>query len=172
MGKWSTFEDYNNTSYEIGTNGESEITLESYIVDNELRILQQLFGKELYDLFIADLDANFLPQTQIYIDIFDPFFEVREDFNCHDLNSDGIIEMLRYFTFAEYVPDQAITNTVVGNVASSMENSDRASSAAAGISVKFNRAVSSYQSIQAKMIDEPTNYPTFKGQKRSVIGIL
>lgn len=172
MGKWSIFSDYNNTRYEIGTNGESEITLESYIVDNELRILQQLFGKELYDLFIADLDVNNIPQTQIYIDIFNPFFEDRLTCPNQHFESDGIIEMLRYFTFVDYVNNQKITNTVVGNVASSMENSERASNAIAGLSSRYNRGVESYRAIQIYIIENETSYPTFNGQNKEIKGIL
>jgi hypothetical protein len=80
--------------------------------------------------------------------------------------------MLKYFTFVDYVNNQKITNTVVGNVASSMENSERASNAIAGLSSRYNRGVESYRAIQIYIIENSTNYPTFNGQNKEIKGIL
>ena len=73
-----------NGYYDISTDTFTGIDLETYISDIEPIALRRLLGVELYNLFIADLDGNGVPQTAIYQAIYNAF---DVDYNCTIISS-------------------------------------------------------------------------------------
>lgn len=173
--KWLKIEDFKIGQLAIGQSTEGSDDLETYIEDAEVRYLQELFGADLYVKFLADLDNNspFLPTTDKFKDVFDPFFEDNSDFIPGGTRrSEGIIEMLKYFVYFEYVRDQKFDNTDDGTTVAAQENSREPSFPEQGINKRYNRGQQSYIAIQWKMIDESATYDDFNGEGKKPISII
>lgn len=65
--------------YKISKNCYDEEVLQSYIDQYEDLFMCKLLGSDLYELFKADLDINNVPQSAIYLLIYNAF--------CKDLNT-------------------------------------------------------------------------------------
>lgn len=156
----------------ISQSEKKEIDLEVIIPIVEKDVLQKMFGKELYDLFIVDFDAPTAgePTDQRFKDVFNEFY-IDEDFQP-PLISEGIKRMLMRFIWADYVRDQPFQNTTVGMVRNQEENSSIATGSQFGWSTKYNKAVHSYCAIQIFMIDDSDTYPEFKGIPKQLSGII
>lgn len=151
--------------FEISQNIHTTPKLQASIDFYEPQYLIKLFGKELYDLFIADLDpVTGLPQTQRFIDVWDPIYIEEQYCFCeHDLNSDGIPEMLKGFNYFEYTRKQSHQNTIVGNVRSDAENSSNIMNYNSYMIEIYNIAVLSFKTIRHILKTEPDVYPEYKG---------
>jgi hypothetical protein len=154
-----TPEDFESAPICIATNKHTEDGLQEYIDKFEVDYLQDLLGCELYDLFVADL-LNGVPQTQIYIDIYEPFCK---DDNCGRWRSEGIVKMVEKFIFWKYTRDQKVKNTNTGNIVNSNEVSREAEFSESRIYTVYNEGICSYDAIQWYICDNLTDYPTFKG---------
>jgi len=144
----------------IATTVHTESDLQDYIDKYEVDYLQDLLGCELYGLFIADL-VNGVPQTQIYIDIYNKFCI---DDDCgHQRVSEGMITMLEKFIFFEYVRDQKVKNTNTGNVVSQAEASRETMFPESRLYTIYNEGIKSYCNIQWYICENLTDYPTFEG---------
>ena len=121
--------------FKISQNKLTTPKLQEFIDYYERRYLIDLLGKELYDLFIANLAlGSGTPTEQRFIDIWEEIYIDKA--NClelkcrgfsyhetHRLESEGIPEMLRNFMFYEYTRKQGFKNTIVGNLRAEGENS-------------------------------------------------
>lgn len=166
MGKFVNTSDFATGEILISQSNDSEQNLEVYIDTQELEILQELFGKTLYDLFIADLDVNNEPQTQRFIDVFDPFYDdsdVVAGWCCGSSRSEGIKKMLKRFIYFQFTRDQEFIATSTGTVTSTRDNARTAKGPEYGLTGKYNIAVNSYQAIARKMILDSATYPEYKG---------
>ena len=174
MARWLKTSDFDKYRYAIAQTDKSDTELLTYIEDVEVRYLQDLFGAVLYKAFIADL-VNNVPQAAKFVAVFNAFFEDNDDNLCHlgrTRRSEGIIEMLRYFTFMEFIRDQKFVNTTVGTVLSVEENSEHVSFDQEGVKDRYNRGQESYEAIQQKMIEDSSTYDDFNGEPKEPIGIL
>jgi len=154
----------------LSQNDSQEINIQVTIDRMEVDILQDLFGSELYDLFISDLAGTpEIPTTERFTDVFEPFLK---DEDCPRLKSDGILRMLKRFIWAEHVRNQPASNTAVGMVQSVEQNSKHLTPAQYGWSPKYNEAVYTYSAIQAFMIRESDIYPEFKGICKDLSGVI
>ncbi len=151
--------------YKISGNTYSEIELQTYIDNIEPKVLRSLLGCELYDLFVADLDGNGVPQTQIYLDIYNAFYT---DYNNCQIKSDGMLEMLKGFIYYEYVRDGNFFNTISGTVKNTFVNSEMARTAEFGLNERYNVALQSFDAIQWFICQNEENYPTYNGVKLDV----
>lgn len=142
--------------------------LQAYIDKYEPIYLTNLLGCELYDLFIADLDAQDLPQSQRFIDIFDPFCK---DDSCGIVRSEGIKEMLLCFIYFEYAKDNNFQQSTNGTVSSQMEVSKVIPLSHTNGYDMFNNGIDTYCSIQWLML-KSTEYPEFNGQYKKKISWL
>jgi hypothetical protein len=144
--------------------------LDEYILQFEESILQRLLGCELFDLFKADL-ASGVPQAQIYKDIFDPFcIDITSSIDCEcndQVKSFGMKEMATAMVYFYYMRDNDIRDTAVGKVMekNSFTSKPELSEIHTNIEERWNRGVQSYQSIQYKIKENITDYPTFAGVK-------
>jgi len=154
--------------YKIAKDCYSKIDLEFYIEKYEKSYLQDLLGCELYDAFIADLDTNEppVPQTQVFLDIFDSFCE---NDGCGLMyRSDGIVDMLKGFVYYHYVLDQKFKNNINGTMVSESSFSREVDLSKSTMEDRYNLAVNSYVSIQLYIIDNSTLYPEFNGVKKKM----
>jgi len=178
--------------YKVSQNQFTAAELQLYINEAETDILVNLFGADLYKLFIADLDGNFVPQSARFIAVFNSFVEqatnsgnifyVGSSFDpivypsVHggsipknrktNFVSYGIKDMLKGFIYNLYTADQDNQTTPTGN--KTREN-DASKTTGAFLRVQratksYNRAVQTYQAIQWYMTDEhKEDYPEFNG---------
>ena len=149
----------------ISQNSFTKKDLDLYITEFEVEYLQNLLGCELYDLFIADLDPDNLPQSQRFIDIFYPFcIDEANSFFCHyQLKSKGIVEMLKCFIYWEFVSNQKYVDTITGIIVENNENSRETKYGETQIYKIYNKAITSYRAIQKYIYDNSTSYPEFNG---------
>lgn len=147
--------------YKIGKNCFNEQELEAYIVTYEKFYLLRMLGAELYDLFIADLTATTpqVPQTQRFIDIFDPF-EI-DDHGCIDI-SEGIKIMLIQFIYFHYLRDGHKFSTTIGIV--QPDPSIASQTPIFNLIEMFNKGVINYCEIQDFILDNSDDYPEENGQ--------
>lgn len=162
-------EDYKNR-FAISQNKFTTVKLAEYIYFYEKKYLIDLFGKELYDLFILDLDTNGNPQSQRFIDIFEEIYlDPNTGFN-YPRQSLGIKEMLKGFIYFEYTRKQGQQNTIIGNQTATAENSERVPFYASLMIESYNEAVLSYETIRSVLIEEKTTiYPEYNGTKKEFI---
>jgi len=152
-------------NYESGTlliasNKHTEDTVQAYIDENEVPYLEDMLGCELAALFIADL-VNGVPQTQRFINIFDPFCF---DDDCHGIQkSEGIKVMLKYFIYWEYIKQQRINNTNTGDVVNENEVSRVARPPETKLYSTYNKGIKTYDAIQWFICKNLTDYPEMKG---------
>jgi hypothetical protein len=155
-----------NPIYNIALTLQAETELDAMIADVEINTLQELLGCELYTLFIADLTVNTpqVPQTQIYIDIFDAF--CFDNVFCGPQRSKGMKDLLMAYTYFEWHRYNLNKSTSTGMVRGDSENSNMVLAESYGTYDKYNRAVDSYRSIQQYISDNSTLYPTFEGRRK------
>lgn len=148
-----------NALYDIALTSQVEFELPAFIDVIEKDRLQELFGCELYDLFVADLTLNTPqePQTQIYLDVFNAFC------SDDDGRSYGIKDMLMgfiYFEWHRYNQNKSVSS---GIVRMDSENSRLANMASANLYDKYNRAIESFKAIRYYICKNNDVYPTYKG---------
>lgn len=155
-----------NPTYNIALTKRAQKQLPALIDQIEKDNLQELLGCELYDLFIADLTPNTpqTPQTQIYTDIFDAF--CKDDSIYCGQRSFGMRDMLMGFVYFAWHTYAFTQDTAGGMVSIDNENSQLATPDSAGLYIKQNRAVQSYQSIQYYICTNQSVYPTFEGIRK------
>ena len=149
--------DFASGEYCISTNRHDN-DLAEYITTYEKHFLLRLLGAELYGLFIADLTAPTpqVPQTQRFIDIFDPF-EI-DDNSCLHI-SEGIKEMLKQFVYFYYNRDKAFYNSASGFVRNDNENATNLNYNAPKLVNVYNEGINNYKEIQWYICDNDETYP-------------
>ena len=156
----SSSEDFNFGKYQINDADVTRQGLKQYIKQNEKKLIYELLGIELGDLFIADLDANKKPQTQRFINIFEP---LAFNFGSKLVMSDGIKELLQGFVWSEFVKEQNYKNNINGSGKGLYPQGDVISANFAGIASKYNHAVDSFWAVQLYINENKADYPEFKG---------
>jgi hypothetical protein len=135
--------------FQLHTGMYDQSKLESYIERYEKKYLVQLFGVELYNDFMGDIDAG-MPQSPNFIKIFNPFNEQIDMLNI--AMSEGILDMLKGFIYFEYAKDLINQMTPFGNVAQQSENSSVVTPLYSMMYARYNESVKTYRAIQTYMI--------------------
>lgn len=161
MAKFLTISDFTN-KFEVTTGLYQNDKIQSYLDRYEDEYLVKLFGVELYDLFIADLDVNNEPQDAKFVQIFEPF-NYQEGFSL--LISRGIKDMLLGFLYFEYMKDLVVQTTSVGVVKPEEQNS-KVVSAHTPIYLKYNESIKTYNAIQEYILLNMTTYPEYRGRQK------
>jgi hypothetical protein len=134
-------------------------TVQKFIDKYERKYLIRLFGRELYDLFIANLVAG-VPTSARFLAVFNEFTDEND---CGICDSDGMKEMISGFIYFHYVRRTFTRNTTNGVKQTVSENSDSLETVSADLTTRFNDSVNMYECIQKKMCDDPATYPEFNG---------
>lgn len=149
--------------YELHTGMYDQAKLQDYIDIYEKRYLIELFGAELYNDFIADLNNQNVPKSPNFLFVFNPFYE---NVMLHTIiQSEGIKQMLKGFIYFEYLKDTTNQMTPNGVVIPSNENSTTASTLYTMMYARYNEAMRSFRAIQThitinlnKKIGQVVNY--------------
>ena len=175
--------------YQIASNCFDKGKVQSYIDKYELFYLQRLLGCELYEDFVADLNSDTppRPQSQRFIDIFDPLcIESRcfggiyvpgyarfedDDCRCYDhdheeqLQSQGIPDMLKGLIYWHYVRDQPYQNTTTGTRVNRNDVSREPSNAEkmGDLAERWNDGQSSFAAIREYIFQNLGDYNNYKG---------
>ena len=135
--------------FELSVGMYSTANIQAYIDRYEKQYLVELFGKKMYDQFIADLDiVTGLPQSPEFRFIFEPFVDDSYFDHYYHNQSKGIKDMLLGFVYFEYTKDLISQMTPFGNVSQNSENSTVESTTYTMIYNRYNEAVFSYRAIQ------------------------
>ncbi len=135
-------------------------SLQDYIDEHEEETLISLLGLDLYNLFLADLDANGVPLSARFIAIYDSF--VIDD-DCDRCRSRDMIHMLIGIIFFHYQRDQSVRATTVGSKRKKGSNSESIDLTSFDIFTRYNNSVNDYKCIRRKICDDIETYPEFKG---------
>ena len=178
--------EYNGT-VTITKNKYDQADLQDYLDELEPLYLKDLLGCELYELFIADLDGDGVPQTERFTKIYDAF--------CYDLNniwypygwnklhynyyilnqqnrSRGIIAMLKGFMFFEYTRDQAKLNSSIGTSTSDGVASTLRTALNTSAVKNYNKALVDYWNIQYYICKNSEIYPEYEGVFKYATGLI
>jgi hypothetical protein len=147
--------------FEIHTMGSNDAKLQAYIDRYEVDYLVDLFGVELYNLFIDNIE------DVIYAKLLDPIlFQT----NCGKIyNSKGIKDMLLGFIYFEYQRDSRVQQTINSAVKIKSNVSDRADILSMNLYGRFNESVETFKAIQEYLQENSTDYPAFMGVDRNYI---
>lgn len=152
--------DFDSGRFSIAVNSFQESELQEYINQYQKEALIDLLGLELYDLLMADLDVNGVPQSQIYLEIFNDFY--KEIYGEYE-RSRGIKFYLKGIVYFHYVRDLYNRQTTVGVKKMKGENSDNVN--VFDIYTRYNNSIETGKVIQAYIYDNDSDYPTFRGQE-------
>lgn len=139
--------------------------LQAVIDRSEEEILQDLLGKEMHDLFIADLDTvpfPQVPQAPRFTAIFDKFHQDDPFY----LRSEGMIRMLQAMIYFEWVKQTGMQQSPVGVIQNEFENGINLSAVAAGLEMTHNRGIRTFLSILDFIILDQTTYPEYSGRSK------
>lgn len=174
----------------ISQNKYDSAYLQDYIDELEKEYLTDLLGCDLYALLIADLDIDGIPQTArftalyeaICVDIESVYYggdnswwysEYYQHYCGNKQNrSRGMVEMLKSFIYAEYVREQANTNSSIGLSKSKGVASDMVRLDASAIRRNFNKGMNDYWNIQYYICENSATYPEYNGLRREKVSVL
>ena len=133
-----------------------EAHLIDYIERYEATYLRNLFGVDMYNEFIGDLDANNVPLSPNFLKLYLPF---AEDVTLYtQLESRGLLDMLKGFIYFEYCKDNMNQMTIVGQTRPKTENSQVVNTLQTLIYTRYNEAVKTFTNIQEYIL---LNYTTY-----------
>jgi hypothetical protein len=127
--------------------------LNEYIDANEAKIMANLFGVAMYEEWLAD--------DELYPELFLPFqYQLVNDEIVH---SDSIKTMLLNMIYAVYTRDSHVTATSGGNVVLTPEGGKTQTDSMATYIRFWNSGISTFRAIQARIKDNQTDYPLYRG---------
>jgi len=147
--------------YAISQNCYTELGL--YIDKYEPIILQDLLGCTLFDRFKANLTEG-VPTSEIFIKLFEAFCK---DYNCDQIRSEGIKEMLLGLIYFEYVRDSAFKATQNGVKTNRVETARSAGFNEHDIYTRYNLSIETYKSIQWCICQNKEDYLDYNGLERT-----
>jgi len=153
-------EDFDAGRFLIPSNDFQTDTLQNYLDKYERHYLLRLLGLDLYNLFIADLDVQGVPQNPDYLAFYEAFADESNGCNCE---SQGIKEMLKALLYFHYIRDTYTRATTTGPKRSKGENSENLDKVAHDITTRYNEGVESFECIQKFISKNRATYPTFNG---------
>lgn len=152
--------------YETTKNEFDTAKLTDYIARYETITLIELFGKELYDLYVLGLVAV------------DPVYTVLRDaftvqLDCGTiLDSKGVDDLLTGVIYFYYHRDNYTQQSINGGVKNKGENSENVSVFVSNIQARWDEAVTSYQAIQGYILENSTVYPTYLGVNKTILQLF
>jgi hypothetical protein len=162
--------DFTLGAYYIPKNENQETSLQFYIDEVENEYLPKLLGVELYDLFIADLDAQGEPQTARFTEIFESFSK-QELIGCIGkrgaiLYSGGIKQMILGLTYFLSMRDRISRIHTTGIKITDGMNSENVNGIKHDLNARYNKGIETYKAIQYFIVEinKCADYPEFAGE--------
>jgi hypothetical protein len=138
--------DFLTGKYEISYGMYDEAKLIAFIERYEPTYLRNLFGVEMYNEFLGDLDANNVPLSPNFLKLYEPF---AEDVTLYtQLESRGVLDMLKGFIYFEFCREQINLVTPYGAVKPNSENSTIVNTVFNTMYLKYNEALLTYKAIR------------------------
>ena len=145
---------------DIATDVYTTVDMDAAISEYESKLLYELLGIELYDLFVADL-VNKVPQTAKYLTIYNAFVKEIDDVMVFSL---GMKKMLVKWVYFQYVRTQPQTNTIEGNTEAQGTVNKPSAMSYTSLVLEYNKMISTFKAIQTYIESvKDEDYPTFKG---------
>lgn len=141
--------------------GTYDKLLTACIASYEEPFLRKLLGTTLFNLFEADLNGSGVPGTQKYLTIFNAIHE--QDGSCEH-HSEGMVELVKAEIWFRFMCEVNIKRTTSGNVKNKADISSPADNSATFICNNYNDAMEWWNTIQWKIYNNATDYPSFNGQ--------
>lgn len=165
MSRFVSISDFENGLLNIPTTRFTENKLQSIIDEQEVDVLTDLLGCELYEEFISDYDN--VPVDEFSEDRFKKIYEpfCLDSNLCHVFRSKGIKDMLMHVIYFEYMRKLDTSKRSTGHVKEINDNSEKVPANHAGLFNKYNKAIVTYKAIQFYIVYNPDsyNYDNFKG---------
>jgi hypothetical protein len=135
--------------------------LDFYITEKlENTNIRLILGKTLGDAFIADLTGTpRVPQTAKYLTIFN---ELDFSISNEPYYSTGLKDILKKMVFVSFTSDQTTFNSGSGNIRI-VQEAAQANSLVTKNGLITNRNYESITNLQNYVMENPTDYPDFKG---------
>lgn len=152
--------------FETTQNEFDTARLADYITRYETITLIELFGKELYDLYVIGIAAS----DPVYTVLRDAFTVQLE--NGIILNSRGVDDLVTGIIYFYYHRDNYTQQSINGGVKNKGENSENVSVFVSNIQARWDEAVSSYRAIQCYLLDNNTIYPTYLGLNKTILQLF
>ncbi len=152
--------------FETTQNEFDTAKLTAYIDRYETITLIELFGKELYDLYVIGIAGG------------DPIYEFLRDaftvqLDCGTiLDSNGVDDIILGVVYFYYHRDNYTQQSINGGVKNTGENSTNVSVFVSNIQSRWDEAISSYQAIQGYICENDSVYPTFLGQSKTILPLF
>lgn len=148
----------------LGT--KDEAGLQATIDRVEREYLSRMFGKELYDLFIADLvtdsEGRGVPASARFLTVYDAL--MYQDENSCLFQTDGMVEMVKGLVYFIYIKDRVHLLTTNGIKTTDSENANNANGISMDINHRYNDGIEAYKVLQDYMYNEdPDTYPEYDG---------
>ena len=140
MGMILTIDDFEYGRTKIALNPEQETDLDEYIDKVEEVYLPKLFGKELYNLFVADWNSPpvGVPTANRFNIVYSEW-TFQDD--CVMIYSIGMIEMLKCFVYYLYLRDDVTRSSTVGLERVIGENTESVTAIGHDITSRYNEGV-------------------------------
>ena len=150
----------------------TESDLQFYIDKFEIRILQELFGADLYTAFAIDFAIDGTKPTDVKFTTIWDAFAIDDD--CGMARSEGIKEMLGLLIYWEYLRDQPIKNNIAGNQINQQANSKQALPSETNMYTNYNQSLESYWAIQWYILTNPDSYDydEYNGQEKKYLSFI
>lgn len=151
-------------SFKITTNQYTEPYLIDVILETESTALKDLLGLDLYNLFIADVNANNgVPSEPRFFALFNEF-EIDVCFGV-TYRSEGIKTMLKCFTWYFYIRNNNERQTMSGT---SVDQTSLGAviNPSVALANRYNQGVRTYQAIQEYIWKNSETYPEYKGRSK------
>ena len=156
-------------AHKLSKNCYTESDLQDYIDTQEDYYLCMLLGKDLRDLFVADL-VNGVPQTPIYQTIFEKMCVNQSCCTCHEAcdcsyYSYGMKYMVTGLVYSQYILLDQYVHTIGGTVSMETSVSKNISfdNLARASDMRWNEAAESWKAIREYIMQNSTDYPDYKG---------
>lgn len=162
---------------EQSTNEFTDPKIQLYIDRYEVRYLTDLLGSAVYDLFVLDLlptpaVPTSVPQSAIYLSIFNPFADDDGNTNGNIHISEGMVDMLKFFIMFEYANDNQYNFAITGATKDSFSNSELAKINVTNAIDNYNLGIKTYREIQWFICDNSTDYPLYNGERKEFMSWL
>ena len=152
--------------FETTQNEFDTAKLTDYIARYETITLIELFGKELYDLYVIGIGAS----DPVYTFLRDAF---TVQLDCGTiLDSNGVDDLVTGIVYFYYHRDNYTQQSINGGVKNKGENSDNVSVFVSNIQARWDEAIVSYQAIQGYICENSSVYPTYLGQSKTILQLF
>lgn len=138
----------------------TKTALDLLITQTEQNYIYTLLGAELGQLFIDNVVSG-VPQTQIYLDIYNSFVKDSADL----VVSTGMKDMILRFIFFDWTRRIKYDVGITGLTEKRSTNSVPAKYDSSWLIRVYNMGIDTHRAIQWYVLDNSVDYPTFKGKQ-------